>query len=198
MNSEFILNVLESVHVWYLDSISDRRCRWEDMEKRCIRRRNQCLCVTGEEQQLLITLKEDVSFFYEFLERGVWKVDFLYRRADCVDEMIVLTVRCHSYPRTHVPTVSLSLISSNQATVTSTSHIMVRPWFWWGVGWVTIVGDESVLANEDICPCCWQRIQEILNTADLGNTVFFGLRLIFSFQLSTLLLYNWRSSKEGI
>ena len=115
------------------------------------------------------------EFFYEFLERGVWKVDFLYRRADCVDEMIVLTVRCHSYPRTHVPTVSLSLISSNQATVASTSHIMVRPWFWWGVGWVTIVGDESVLANEDICPCCWQRIQEILNTTDLGNTLSFSV-----------------------
>ena len=33
-----------------------------------------------------------------------------------VDEMVVLTVRCHSYPRAHALIVSLSLISSNQAT----------------------------------------------------------------------------------
>jgi len=117
------------------------------------------------------------EFFCRFLECSIWKFDFSCRWADCVDEMIVFTVRCHSYPRAHALTVSLFLISSNQAIAISTSHIMVRNWFWWGMGWVTIVEDDSVFSNEeDICPCCWQRIWERLNTADLGNTLSFSVQ----------------------
>lgn len=86
---------------------------------------------------------------------------------------------------------SLSLIHSNQTTAISTLYIMTT-WFWWGMGWVAIAGDENLVEiGEDICLWCWQRAHKGYTEEQISHIWAMFCSLVKGYILSSSLFISW-------
>jgi len=142
MKTGFISNVLHSVYVRYLSGTRRRRRRANLRNRGVFSVRVNVHMTSGSRGAGAFGHKEDVSSFYRLLKAWCVKIDFLYRWADlCRSRLIVCTVRCHSYPRAHTQCPScwytgVKRQESYQGRMTT--------WFCWGIGRVTVYGDENV------------------------------------------------------
>jgi len=100
-----------------------------------------CIWHQDREELLHLITRRTWVLFIGFWERGVWRLTF-YRWADlCRLRLIVCTVRCHSYPRAHTQCLFCWYTGVKQQ---QSYQGRMTTWFCWGIGWVTVYGDENV------------------------------------------------------